>query len=78
MNECLYCKGHLEERLVSRLQEYQGQWYLIENLPALVCNQCHESYFTPAVHDLVLNIVQGRIQAIREETVQVFDASKAS
>ena len=78
MNECLYCKGALEERRVTRLQEYNGHWYILENLPALVCRQCGETYFTPAVHDWVLETVQSNRQPVREEIVQVYDASKAS
>ena len=78
MNECLFCKGQLEERRVTRLQEYDGHWHLIENLSAFVCRQCGETYFTPAVHDWVLDAVRNKRQPVREETVQVYDASKAS
>ncbi len=78
MNECLYCKGQFEEQRVTRLQQYEGRWYLIENLPALVCRQCGEVYYTPATHDWVLDTVQGAEQPVREEKASVFDASKAS
>jgi len=78
MNECLYCKGHLEEKLVTRLQEYQGRWYIIENLPALVCSHCGETYYTPESHDRVIDLITGDAQPIRIEAVAVMDASKAS
>ena len=77
MNECLYCKGHLEEKRVSRVQEYHGQWYLIENVPALVCRQCGEKYYTPSSHDLVLRLVKAGKQPVRTETLAVLDASAA-
>ena len=77
MNECLYCKGQLEERRVSRMQQYQGRWYLIENVPALVCRQCGEIFYTPQAHDLVLALVQGATQPVRVERLAVLDASTA-
>lgn len=77
MNECLYCKGSLEEKHISRVQEYKGHWYLIENLPALVCSQCGEVYYTPNTHDLVLEMVKSKARPTRTETLSVLDASAA-
>jgi len=48
---CLFCQGELELQRVSRAQEYEGRWFVIENLPALVCRQCGERFY-PDVHDL--------------------------
>jgi len=77
-DECLYCKGRLEERLVTRVQEFEGRWYIIENLPALVCTQCGERFYTPQAHDRVLALITGDAVPIRIESVSVMDASKAS
>lgn len=77
-DDCHYCKGKLEERLVTRMQEFEGHWYMIENLPALVCTQCGETYYTPQSHDLVIDLITGGIAPVRQETVAVMDASKAS
>lgn len=78
MHECLYCKGELEEKLVSRVQEYKGRWFLIENLPALVCTQCGATFYTPEAHSLVLKLVREGSQPVRVEQMDVMDASKAS
>lgn len=77
-DECLYCKGHLEERLVTRFQEFEGRWYIIENLPALVCPQCGGTFYTPQAHDRVVDLITGSAKPIRMESVAVMDASKAS
>lgn len=77
-DECLYCKGQLEKRLVTRVQEFEGHWYIIENLPALVCRQCGETFYTPEAHDRVLDLITGGTEPIRMEAVAVMDASKAS
>ncbi len=75
MNECLYCKGQLEERRVSSVQEYHGQWYLIEHVPALVCKQCGETFYTPEAHSLGLRLVRESVEPVRVESLAVLDAS---
>jgi YgiT-type zinc finger domain-containing protein len=77
-NKCLYCKGQLEERPGTRIQEYEGHWYIIENLAALVCRQCGESFYTPHAHDHVVDLITGGTEPVRMESVAVMDASKAS
>ncbi len=77
MKTCLYCKGHLEEQLVTRVQEYQGKWFVIENLPALVCQQCGEKFYRPAIHDQVIQIITSSQSPSRIEPVAVYDASLA-
>lgn len=76
--KCDWCRGELQFQRVSRLQEYYGQWYKIENLPAMVCEQCGETYFTPQAHDKVLSIVQSGILPKRTELLQVFDAQEST
>ncbi|GAB4418630.1 MAG: hypothetical protein Kow00106_14690 [Anaerolineae bacterium] len=73
---CMYCQGELEPRRVSRAQEYEGRWIVIENLPALVCRQCGERFFTPDVHDLVVALAEGRIEPARTATIEVYDAAR--
>ncbi len=78
MNEqrCLMCQGELEAQRVTRIQEYQGRWIVIENLPALVCRQCGERYYMPDIHDLVVRLIQSHTEPVRTETVAVYDAAQ--
>jgi hypothetical protein len=50
---------------------------LIENVPARVCSQCGEPFFTPAAHDLVVDLISGKSKPVRTETVAVYDAELA-
>ncbi len=75
---CLFCQGELEPQLVTRAQEYEGRWIVIENLPALVCRQCGERFYTPDVHDLVVKLAQGRTRPVRTEVVEVYDATRVA
>jgi YgiT-type zinc finger domain-containing protein len=76
MNEqrCLYCQGQLELRRLNRLQPYQGGWVIIENLPTLICTQCGERYYTPQIHDVVVDLLRGRLLSERTATVKIYDA----
>lgn len=56
------------------MQEYQGKWYLIENLSALVCEQCDENYYTPDAHDRVIDLITSDTKPVRLEAVAVLDA----
>lgn len=75
---CRFCGGELEERQVTRFQQVEGHWVLIENVPALVCRQCGETYYTPQAHDLVVDLISGHVQPVRTEQVSVFDASQST
>ncbi len=75
---CLYCQGELEPQRVTRAQEVEGRWIVIENLPALVCRQCGERFYTPDAHDLVVALVQGLVKPTRTEVVEVYDATRVA
>jgi HTH-type transcriptional regulator / antitoxin MqsA len=78
MNECRFCGGTLEPRSVERVQQYNGHWYLIQHVPALVCRQCGEIYYTPEAHDLVLKLVSSGAAPVRVEQLDVLDARQQS
>jgi YgiT-type zinc finger domain-containing protein len=78
MTDCHMCKGTVEEKTVTRVQQYKGRWYLLENLPALVCRQCGETYYTPQTHDTILELLRSDPAPLREETMIVVDARGAA
>lgn len=71
---CLYCGGRLQPQRVTRLQEHEGRWVVVHNLPALVCQQCGERFYTPEAHDQVLSFVKGERQPAHQECIDVYDA----
>lgn len=73
-NKCSNCGGTLEQTEASRMQEYAGKWYLIEHLPALVCRQCGEAYYSMDTHDLVLELVNNPTESVRVLQVEVLNA----
>jgi YgiT-type zinc finger domain-containing protein len=57
MKKCYFCRGEIQEQPVdvirnrkeSALSETKGQVFIIENVPALVCQRCGERYYTAEV-----------------------------
>lgn len=49
MNNCYFCKGPITNGRVRVIQERAGQVVIIENVPAQVCEQCGERYYSAAV-----------------------------
>jgi YgiT-type zinc finger domain-containing protein len=41
---CDLCGGELQEKITSIMYQYQGNWYLFDNVKADVCEQCGEKY----------------------------------
>jgi YgiT-type zinc finger domain-containing protein len=77
MKDCHYCKAELEFQRVNHVQHYLGRWYLLENVPAWVCPQCGEIYYTPQTHDDMLEHLRGMGQPERIESLNVLNLSKA-
>lgn len=75
MDECLISQGHLNEHRITRLQQYQGRWFIIENMPAWACSQCGEVYYTPDAHDHVVDLLTSETSPVRFETGAVLDAT---
>lgn len=46
MDKCFFCKGALEEKAVNFDFRWGDNLVLLENVPALVCYQCGEKYFS--------------------------------
>ena len=47
--DCYFCGGLVEEKTISYMRKWKGEYILIENVPAGVCNQCGERYFEALV-----------------------------
>jgi YgiT-type zinc finger domain-containing protein len=48
-DRCTFCKGRLEERKTEFIARAGGEVVVIKDVPAYVCEQCGEEYYTPAI-----------------------------
>ncbi len=49
MKRCYFCRGEIQEQQVDVIRKRKGQVFIIEDVPALVCQRCGERYYTAGV-----------------------------
>jgi len=46
-NQCSFCRGNLTEGKTEFMVRIGREIIVIKDVPAYICDQCNESYFTP-------------------------------
>ncbi|MBI3923340.1 MAG: type II toxin-antitoxin system MqsA family antitoxin [Armatimonadetes bacterium] len=71
---CDFCSGELHPGITELEFHVESQWVICENLPAQICGQCGEAYFSAQVSHQIDEILARRkqLQPLRYETVPVF------
>jgi len=44
--KCYLCSGEMKKEMVTITRYRKGNYYLIEEVPAMVCEQCGEKWFS--------------------------------
>ena len=47
--KCTFCKGTLKEGKTDFIANYKGEVLIIRDVPAWVCEECGEAWFTPEI-----------------------------
>ena len=47
MTICPFCNAPVEKRLVEHILRWEGEIYILRNVPADVCVQCGQTFFGP-------------------------------
>ena len=66
---CFYCKGDTEQRLKTHAATLDSSVIIIKNVPALVCKQCGEVYFSDAVMQKLEAIIDRLDSIIKEVAI---------
>lgn len=69
---CAFCKGVLKKQTTTYTREHQGKVIIIKNVPAFVCSQCGEKYYSAQTIDQLHEALRSG-EANTTETVPVFD-----
>lgn len=69
---CEYCGGSITEKRVTLHRKVQGQYVLIENVPAGVCTQCGTRCYAANVLKIIEESLSGRRHAERKVLVPVY------
>jgi len=56
--KCAMCKGDMKEGIINYPVDRENQFLLIKNVPALICQQCGESYLDDEVFAKIEEIVE--------------------
>ena len=57
--KCYFCGAHTREQLVTDLYTEGNLYLAVENVPADVCQQCGERYYSPQVVKKLLALTEG-------------------
>jgi len=67
-----------EERLVTYTQEIGGRFVIIEHVPARVCRETGEQFFSPEIVTKIQAIVRARLKPARVIETPVYEFSEAA
>ena len=69
---CAICGGSLEPKTITHRQSWGDQLVEFEDVPAMVCRQCGESWLGPEAIDLIEAVVQNMPTPKRFHQVPVY------
>lgn len=80
MNKCRSClsTGTFEERTVTYPLKMKGRIVIFENVPALVCAQCHETLFTADIVKKMEALALTERPPSRTEQIPVYDLAEVA
>jgi len=74
MERCPRCKSEaLESRIIQYFQEFEGDYFIIENVSARICNQCGEIIFSERIAERIQEMIWSGAEPKRTERVSVYE-----
>ena len=70
---CVFCSGETKKMSVTFSYEEDNRFFLVEHVPAEVCERCGEKTFSPEVTDELLKFAKEQFRPVRKVEVPVFD-----
>jgi len=58
MNKCSVCHSNTFLKNIRYTQWYQDELIMVENVPAEVCQNCGEEYFSPNTVDKIQKVIE--------------------
>ena len=74
MSSCTICgSAARQEKLVEEVFRIDGQYVLVDHIPASVCDRCGDETFSRETADRIRLLVRGEAKPTRSIAVKVFD-----
>jgi YgiT-type zinc finger domain-containing protein len=77
MGSCYFCKGQLVKKHITHIHTWGEKIVLFEDVPAEVCTQCGETYFSPEVLERMDNVVTSGTKPRTTIAIPVFSMADA-
>ena len=71
-DDCFFCGGAVEERLMPREMRWEGKLLIFEDVPTGVCARCGEKYLRPDVAKKIDAALQSTQHPSRTVSVPVY------
>ena len=78
MTMCYFCKGKVVEKKIRHVHHWGNELIIFDDVPAEVCQQCGEVYFSPEVLERMDNAVLAAIKPKRVVCIPVFSLPEAA
>ncbi len=75
---CAFCQGDLTRKTITYPTEQDGRVIVIDNVPALVCQQCGETVLQPDVVEKLQQIAWGKVPGGRTIEVDTYDFARVA
>lgn len=70
--KCAICGGNVEKKTTKLELWVDGKLLVIEDVPAKVCENCGENYFSAKVSKQIDKLLESKLKALRKLEVPVF------
>ena len=71
MSRCYFCKGKVVEKKIKVDFRWGDELVVIEDVPAEVCQQCGEKYFSPEVYKEMENLAKTKENPVKHIAIDV-------
>ncbi len=72
MKTCYFCQGEVINKRIRHVHHWGDEIVIFENVPAEVCTQCGEVYFSPEVLEMMDKVTLERTPPDKSIAVPVF------
>ncbi|MBR1642154.1 MAG: type II toxin-antitoxin system MqsA family antitoxin [Butyrivibrio sp.] len=70
---CIMCKGSIVQTKHTYIQEFEDCIIIIKNVPALVCSQCGEVYYSDEISDKLEETINRLQNIVRDIAIFEYD-----
>ena len=71
--KCVFCGGKTTQTCTTFSHEEGGKYFIVEHVPAEVCERCGEKTYSPEVTDELLKFAGDQVRPVKKVEVPIFD-----